>query len=139
MKILVMTDIEGVTGVTTFPQAEKSEFGREMLMNDLCAVLQGIKDAGAEAVVYDMHTDGRNVDISMVDYPVVMGKPILPKLYRGVGSDFDGCDHLPAGITGVDGWAKVYTALAERGYSKRLLDDIFYNNLMRVVRNICDM
>ena len=56
-----------------------------------------------------------------------------------LGSDFDGCDHLPAGITGVDGWAKIYTALSERGYSKRLLDDIFYNNLMRVVRNICDM
>jgi D-amino peptidase len=85
-----MTDIEGVTGVTTFPQAEKSEFGREMLMNDLCAVLEGIKDAGAEAVVYDMHTDGRNVDISRIDVPVVMGKPILSDLWRGVGNGFDG-------------------------------------------------
>lgn len=90
MRFLVMTDIEGVTGVTTFPQAENSEFGREMLMNDLCAVLQGIRDAGAEAVVYDMHTDGRNVDVSRIDAPVVMGKPIRGDLYRGVGSDFDG-------------------------------------------------
>ena len=90
MRFLVMTDIEGVTGVTTFSQAEKSDFGREMLMNDLCAVLSGIKDAGAEAVVYDMHTDGRNVDISRIDAPVVMGKPILEERYRGVGSDFDG-------------------------------------------------
>ena len=90
MRFLVMTDIEGVTGVTTFPQAEKSEFGREMLMNDLCAVLEGIKDAGAEAIVYDMHTDGRNVDISRIDAPVVMGKPIRGDLYRGVGSDIDG-------------------------------------------------
>lgn len=90
MRFLVMTDIEGVTGVTTFPQAEKSDFGREMLMNDLCAVLDGIKDAGAEAVVYDMHTDGRNVDIARIDAPVVMGKPILGDLYRGVGKNFDG-------------------------------------------------
>lgn len=90
MRFLIMTDIEGVTGVTTFSQAEKSEFGREMLMNDLCAVLEGIRDAGADAVVYDMHTDGRNVDICRVDSPVVMGKPILGELYRGVGSDFDG-------------------------------------------------
>ena len=90
MKFLVMTDIEGVTGVTTFPQAEKSEFGREMLMNDLCAVLEGIRSAGAEAVVYDMHTDGRNVDITKISEPVVMGKPILGDLWRGVGREFDG-------------------------------------------------
>ena len=90
MKFLVMTDIEGVTGVTTFSQAEKSEFGREMLMNDLYAVLDGIRSAGAEAVVYDMHTDGRNVDISRIDAPVVMGKPIRGDLWRGVGKDFDG-------------------------------------------------
>lgn len=89
-RFLIMTDIEGVTGVTTFPQAENSQLGRDMLMNDLCAVLEGIKKAGAEAVIYDMHTDGRNVDTSKVDYPVVMGKPILPNLYRGVGGDFDG-------------------------------------------------
>ena len=56
-----------------------------------------------------------------------------------LGGDLDGCDRLPAGITGVDGWANIYSALADRGYSKTLLDDIFYNNLMRVVRNICDM
>ena len=91
MKFLIMTDIEGVTGVTTFPQAEKSEFGREMLMNDLCAVLDGIKEAGAEAIVYDMHTDGRNVDISRIDAPVVMGKPIRGDLWRGVGNrEIDG-------------------------------------------------
>ena len=90
MRFLVMTDIEGVTGVTTFPQAEKSDFGKEMLMNDLCAVLDGIKDAGAEAVVYDMHTDGRNVDISRIDVPVVMGKPIRGDIWRGVGNKFDG-------------------------------------------------
>ena len=91
MKFLVMTDIEGVTGVTTFPQAENSELGKNMLMNDLKAVLRGIKNAGAEAVVYDMHTDGRNVRLDEIDAPVVMGKPILPHLWRGVGGKgFDG-------------------------------------------------
>ncbi len=91
MKFLVMTDIEGVTGVTTFAQAEGSEFGKEMLMNDLKAVLLGIHDAGAEAVVYDMHTDGRNIRPDQIESPVVMGKPILSNLWRGVGGEgFDG-------------------------------------------------
>lgn len=56
-----------------------------------------------------------------------------------LGSDFDGCSELPQGITGADGWELIYRALADRGYPKTLLEDIFYNNLMRVVRNICDM
>lgn len=55
-----------------------------------------------------------------------------------LGGDFDGCSELPEGISGVDGWNTVYNELADRGYPKTLLEDIFYNNLMRVVRNICD-
>ena len=93
MKFLIMTDIEGVTGVTTYQQAENSQFGRDMLMNDLLAVIEGIRSQGQhEIVVYDMHTDGRNVDISRLpeDVPVVMGKPINGKLWRGVGKGFDG-------------------------------------------------
>lgn len=93
MKFLIMTDIEGVTGVTTYQQAENSQFGRDMLMNDLLAVIDGIRSTGHhEIVVYDMHTDGRNVDISRLPagVPVVMGKPINGKLWRGVGKGFDG-------------------------------------------------
>ncbi|MDO5435801.1 MAG: M55 family metallopeptidase [Clostridia bacterium] len=89
-KYLIMTDIEGVTGVTTFPQAENSEFGRKMLMNDLQAVIAGIRDAGAEPIVYDMHTDGRNVDLTALDVPVIMGKPIIGDKYRGIGKNLDG-------------------------------------------------
>ena len=89
-KFLVMTDIEGVSAVTSFEIAEKSEFGREMLMSDLTSVLRGIEDAGCEAIVYDMHTDGRNVDISKINCPAVLGKPILPELWRGVGDEIDG-------------------------------------------------
>ena len=83
MRFLVMTDIEGVTGVTTFEQAENSELGRQMLMHDLCAVLAGIRDAGAQAVVYDMHTDGRNVDLSQLDVPVMVGEIGVEALLAG--------------------------------------------------------
>lgn len=93
MRFLIMTDIEGVTGVTTFPQAENSQLGRDMLMHDLLAVIEGIRfHEHHEIVVYDMHTDGRNVDLSQLpeDITVVMGKPIDGNLYRGVGNAFDG-------------------------------------------------
>lgn len=51
-----------------------------------------------------------------------------------IGADFDGCDFLPRGINGVEDVEKVYTGLIQRGFSKALLEDIFLNNLMRVLR-----
>ena len=93
MKFLIMTDIEGVTGVTTYQQAENSQLGKDMLMHDLLAVIEGIRAEGDhEIVVYDMHTDGRNIDMTKLpeDIPVVMGKPINGKVYRGIGGDYDG-------------------------------------------------
>ena len=89
-RFLIMTDIEGVSGVTTFAEAESSQFGKDMLMNDLLAVLRAVDDCGAEAVVYDMHTDGRNIDMSRVNSPVVRGKPILGDKYRGIDGKLDG-------------------------------------------------
>lgn len=93
MRFLIMTDIEGVTGITTYPQAENSQLGRDMLMNDLLAVIDGIRsEEHHEIVVYDMHTDGRNIDMTQLpeDIPVVMGKPINGRIYRGAGGDYDG-------------------------------------------------
>ncbi|MBR2037852.1 MAG: M55 family metallopeptidase [Lachnospiraceae bacterium] len=93
MRFLIMTDIEGVTGITTYPQAENSQLGRDMLMHDLLAVIEGIRaEEHHEIVVYDMHTDGRNVDMTKLpeDINVVMGKPINGKVYRGGCGPFDG-------------------------------------------------
>lgn len=124
MKFLVMTDIEGVTGITTFPQAEKSELGRRMLMHDLKAVLAGIQDAGAEAVVYDMHTDGRNVNLEELGVPVVMGKPINGRVYRGVGNEFDGLYLL-----GLHAMQHVPGALLAHSYLREY-DAIFLNGVL---------
>ncbi len=93
MRFLIMTDIEGVTGVTTYQQAENSQFGKDMLMNDLLAVIDGIRNNGKhEIIVYDMHTDGRNVDMSRLpeDVQTVVGKPINSQIYKGIGGYFDG-------------------------------------------------
>ena len=125
MKFLVMTDIEGVTGVTTFQQAENSELGRRMLMNDLKAVLAGICEAGGEAIVYDMHTDGRNVDVTQIDEPVVMGKPIRGDLWRGVGGT--GIDGLY--LMGLHTMQHVENALLAHSYLREY-DAIYLNGML---------
>lgn len=50
----------------------------------------------------------------------------------GLGSDLDGCNPLAGGMTGVQDVPKLYNALKERGYDDALLEDIFYNNFMRI-------
>ncbi len=51
----------------------------------------------------------------------------------GFGGDWDGCDRMPGGIRGVQDMVKIYEKMLQRNYSPRLIDDIFYNNLKRVI------
>lgn len=124
MKFLIMTDIEGVTGITTFPQAERGEIGKQMLMHDVKAVLDGMRDAGAEVILYDMHTDGRNIDLSQVDCPVIEGKPILGDLWRGIGPE--GIDGLC--LLGLHTMQHVPGALLAHSYLREY-DAIYLNGI----------
>ena len=50
-----------------------------------------------------------------------------------IGGDLDGCEPLAAGMRGVQDVPQLYAALQQRGYSEELLEDIFWNNLMRIL------
>ena len=49
-----------------------------------------------------------------------------------IGGDLDGCDETVEGISGVQDVPKLWIALQNRGYSERLLDNLFWNNWMRL-------
>lgn len=81
-KYMVRCDIEGVTGVVSFEQAEPGKpeypFGQRMFMGDLLALLQGLNAGGAdEVVIYDEHYYGRNIDLEElpVNASAICGKP----------------------------------------------------------------
>ena len=50
-----------------------------------------------------------------------------------LGGDLDGCEALAAGMTGMQDVPRLYEALKARGYSDALLEDIFWNNLRRLI------
>ena len=50
-----------------------------------------------------------------------------------LGGDLDGCEALAAGMRGIQDVPKLYAALQARGYSDALLEDIFWNNLRRIL------
>jgi D-amino peptidase len=92
MKLMIRTDVEGVTGVTSYDQAAHPGFGRAMLMNDVRAVLKGLLATGDhEIVIYDQHTDGRNLDLTELpeSVTVICGKPPYRPDWGGIDSTFD--------------------------------------------------
>lgn len=50
-----------------------------------------------------------------------------------LGGDLDGCGTLAAGMQGVQDMPRLWQALAARGYSQALLEDLFWNNLRRLI------
>ncbi len=50
------------------------------------------------------------------------------------GGDLDGCDVLAGGLQGLQDIPLLYEALKGRGYPASLLEDLFWNNLRRMIR-----
>ena len=50
-----------------------------------------------------------------------------------LGGDLDGCEELAAGMEGIQDVPQLWQALAARGYPQTLLEDLFWNNLRRLI------
>jgi len=81
-KVYVKLDMEGITGVVSpeqlMPGNPDYDHARAMMMQDLQAALEGAFAAGcSEALVYDAHGSGRNVDLTTLDRraTVIVGRP----------------------------------------------------------------
>ena len=82
MRFMLRCDVEGVSGVVSYAQAEpgKAEygFGLQMFRADLSACIDGLLAGGAdEVVIYDEHYYGRNIDPAWLPEraSVICGKP----------------------------------------------------------------
>lgn len=99
MKIFIMVDMEGISGVVDFnkqatPGALEYERARGYLMSDVIAAIEGAIEAGVkEIVVFDMHYHGLNILLDKINpqVKVIIGKPAkiypllkLDKSYKGM-------------------------------------------------------
>lgn len=98
MKIYILTDMEGITGVVSpDKQAKPGSSGyqeaREFLMSDLNAAVEGALEGGAsEILIYDMHYYGLNVILDKL-HPkakIIMGNPHIVPLEMGLNNTFKG-------------------------------------------------
>lgn len=56
-----------------------------------------------------------------------------------LGGDWDGISAMPVGIAGIQDLEKLAEELLRLNYSEAQVDRLFYQNLMRVVREVCTM
>lgn len=56
-----------------------------------------------------------------------------------LGGDWDGIDRAPRGVMGIQNLEDLAERLLQLNYPEQRVNDIFYNNLMRVVREVCTM
>lgn len=120
MRFYMLIDIEGVTGVTNYAQAEGSSFGVDMLMNDVSAVLDGLlQNPENEVTIYDEHMDGCNLRMEQIPAQVncVRGKPLESCVWQGISNAYDGLI-----MVGFHSMAGTEGALLPHSFSLRNLD-----------------
>lgn len=97
MKILIATDMEGITGVTTWDQvtpghAEYARF-RRLMTQDVNAAIRGAMEAGAdEVIVTDGHWNGSNILLEELDPRARLnsGSPSPFSMMQGIDETVDG-------------------------------------------------
>ena len=97
MKILIATDMEGITGVTTWDHvtpghAEYARF-RRLMTQDVNAAIRGAVEAGAdEIIVADGHWNGSNILIEELDLHARLnsGSPSSFSMMQGIDETVDG-------------------------------------------------
>lgn len=97
MKILIATDMEGITGVTTWDHvtpghAEYARF-RKLMTQDVNAAIRGSMDAGAdEVIIADGHWNGSNILVEELDARARLntGSPSPFSMMQGIDESVDG-------------------------------------------------
>ena len=95
MKLFVMADMEGISGIHLMSQVKKEfpadyAYGKKMLMDEINYVVDTLFALGAdEVVVRDGHTGGYNIDMGEMDGRASYEPAFLPSL-AWLDESFDG-------------------------------------------------
>ncbi len=132
MKILIATDMEGITGVTTWDQvtpghAEYARF-RRLMTQDVNAAIRGAFDAGAdEVIVADGHWNGSNILVEELDSRARLntGSPSPLSMMQGIDESVDGV--LFVGYHGRNG---LQNAILDHTWSSKTVANVWLNDIL---------
>ncbi len=132
MKILIATDMEGITGVTTWDQVtpghpEYARF-RKQMTEDVNAAIRGACDGGAEGVIVaDGHWNGSNILIEDLDVRARLntGSPSPFSMVQGIDESVDGVMFI--GYHARNGSPN---AILEHTWSSKAVANIWLNDIL---------
>jgi D-amino peptidase len=132
MKILIATDMEGITGVTTWDQvtpghAEYARF-RKLMTQDVNAAIRGAFEAGAdEVIVADGHWNGSNILIEELDPRARLntGSPSPLSMMQGIDDNVDGV--MFVGYHARNG---APNAILDHTWSSKTVANVWLNDLL---------
>jgi D-amino peptidase len=132
MKILIATDMEGITGVTTWDHvtpghAEYARF-RKLMTQDVNAAIRGACDAGAEEVIVaDGHWNGSNILIEELDPRAHLnsGSPAPFSMVQGIDETVDGVFFL-----GYHARNGTPNAILDHTWSSKTVANVWLNDIL---------
>ena len=132
MKILIATDMEGITGVTTWDQvtpghAEYARF-RKLMTQDVNAAIRGAMDAGAdEIIVADGHWNGSNILVEELDSRARLntGTPSPFSMMQGIDESVDGVIFI-----GYHARNGTPNAVLDHTWSSRTVANVWLNDIL---------
>ncbi len=132
MKILIATDMEGITGVTTWDHvtpghAEYARF-RRLMTQDVNAAVRGAFEAGAdEILVADGHWNGSNILIEELDPRARLntGSPSPFSMMQGIDESVDGVFFI-----GYHARNGMPNAVLDHTWSSRTVVNLWLNDIL---------
>src|SRR5574339_376104 len=132
MKILIATDMEGITGVTIWDQvtpghAEYARF-RKLMTQDVNAAIRGAFDGGAdEVVIADGHWHGSNILVEELDPRARLntGSPSPFSMMQGIDESVDGV--MFVGYHARNGSPN---AILDHTWSSRTVANVWLNDIL---------
>ena len=132
MKILIATDMEGITGVTTWDHvtpghAEYTRF-RKLMTQDINAAIRGAMDAGAdEVIVADGHWNGSNILVEELDARARLntGSPSPFSMMQGIDESVDAV--LFVGYHARNGTP---SAILDHTWSSKTVANVWLNDIL---------
>ena len=82
----------------------------------------------------DFLSEGKKASIDDIILHIEYIMSLIGEDYVAIGSEFDGIDELPIGITGVESLSVLYEKLLAKNYSEAIANKIFYENAINVLK-----